>query len=277
MFPWVYEFHWSPYHIIFLGIFFTVVLVIASTVGMAVWRSYRSFKLRKAEAIQWEAEFEDLPEVARVCRHELTGEVKHRTCHNGLDCRTCATHPDFLAAYNPEAQPTPFDNTVQGFAMPLDRRYHRGHTWVKKEDDGTCTIGLDDFAARLIGEPDAVELPKVGAELSVNGTGWFMKKQDAKLRILSPVNGHVIQQGTPDKGWFLKVRADDSEEGTRHLLRGAEVRPWIMREMERLQYTLPGDGVGMSLADGGELMPEMWKQNPKADWDGVWGEMFLES
>ena len=50
-----------------------------------------------------------------------------------------------------------------------------------------------------------------------------------------------------------------------------------MREMERLQYALAPDGMGSSLADGGEMVPEMWKQAPDVDWDGVWGEMFLRA
>ena len=55
------------------------------------------------------------------------------------------------------------------------------------------------------------------------------------------------------------------------------MKPWVMRELERLQIALSPAGVGTSLADGGELMPEMWKQAPQKDWDGVWGEMFLQA
>lgn len=277
MFPWVYEFHWSLYHIIFLGVFFAVVAVIGVTVLRAVLKVRSSFKHNEVDEIQWEAEFEDLPSVARVCRHELIGEVKHRTCDQEFDCRNCATHPKFLAIFDPEEEPTARENTVCGFNMQLDRRYHRGHTWVKQEVDGTCTIGLDAFGARLIGDPDSVELPKTGTRLHVNGTGWSMKKLNANVRVLSPLDCEVVERGDRERGWFLKVRADLSEANTRHLLRGAEIGPWIMREMERLQRSLSADELGVSLADGGELVPELWKQNPNVDWDGVWGEMFLES
>jgi hypothetical protein len=60
-------------------------------------------------------------------------------------------------------------------------------------------------------------------------------------------------------------------------LRGEEVKPWVMREMERLQYALAPEGMGSSLADGGEMVPEMWRHAPDVDWDGVWGEMFLRA
>ncbi len=63
---------------------------------------------------------------------------------------------------------------------------------------------------------------------------------------------------------------------TRHLLRGAEVRPWMMREMERLHASLSTEGLGVALADGGVPVDDFSKAYPEADWDGVLGEMFLE-
>jgi glycine cleavage system H lipoate-binding protein len=277
MFPWVYEFRWTPYHLIFLGIFFSVIAVVFSTVGVALWRVYRNFTFQTAEAIQWKAEFEELPGAARSCRHELTGVVDERTCHHDFDCRTCAKHPVFLARFDPEKEAVPPGPQGYGFDMPSDRLYHRGHTWVKNGEDGTCTIGLDNFGTRLVGAPDAVDLPEVGSRLQANGTGWHIRKGNARLRILAPVDGRVVEHGGPEQGWYLKVQMTDPQQNTRHLLRGAEIRPWILREMERLQMSIPLEGVGTTLADGGELIADVWKQYPQVDWEGVWGEMFLEA
>jgi hypothetical protein len=277
MFPWVYEFRWTAGHLIFLGAFFSIIVVIASTVAVAAMRTYRDFKKRKDETIRWEADFEDLPAAARVCRHGLTGEVRQRTCNHEFDCRTCQVHPTFLAKHNPELPQTNLEHTVFGFNMPLDRRYHRGHTWVKNEGDGTYTVGLDDFGARMIGAPDVVELPAPGTLLQANGKGWLIRKHNSTLRILSPIDGEVAERGGPEKGWYLKIRGGESDTATRHLLRHEEIRPWIMRELERLQLSLHTDGLGATLADGGELMPDMWTQAPNVDWDGVWGEMFLQA
>ncbi len=136
--------------------------------------------------------------------------------------------------------------------MPLDRFYHRGHTWAKPETDGTITIGLDDLGARLIGKPDEIALPAVGTQVRANGTGWRVKKQRNDLRVLSPVDGEVIETGGPDKGWYLRVKPNGgADDNMRHLLRGAEIRPWIMREIERLQLALAPEGIGMSLAARG--------------------------
>lgn len=276
MFPWVYEFNWTPYHLIFLGVFFSVIAIIGTTLLVTVLRVRKDFTGQKAEHIQWKSAFEELPTAARTCRHELTREIAHRTCSHEFDCGTCTAHPAFLAKYNPEKPPSPPEE-ICGLQFATDRMYHRGHSWIQKQEDGAFLIGLDDFGARLIGTPDTVDLPEVGARLKANGTGWHMKKMNVTLRVLSPIDGEVLERGGVEKGWFLKVCAENPDQGTSHLLRGAEIRPWILRELDRLQFAITTDGVGACLADGGELVPEVWKQYPQLDWAGVWGEMLLEA
>jgi hypothetical protein len=63
----------------------------------------------------------------------------------------------------------------------------------------------------------------------------------------------------------------------RHLLRDAEVKPWLMRELERLQLALTMEGASLpSLADGGVPVADIAAAYPRTDWDAVCGEMFLE-
>ena len=160
--------------------------------------------------------------------------------------------------------------------FPLDRLYHRGHTWVRQEADGTVAIGLDELGKRLIGDPDALTLPQPGARIRTNGTAFHVRKREADVRVLSPVDGEVVEAGGTAQGWFLRVRPDASDEPAfRHLLRGAEIRPWLMREMERLQLALSVEGAAPTLADGGVPVADIAASYPKADWDAVCGEMFL--
>lgn len=279
MFPWIYEFHWTTGHILFLGLFFSVLLLVGLTLLKAVWHTSRIMRKGSQEAILWKADFEDLPAEARACRHKLSGEIPDRTCHQGFDCRACDNHQKLLAGpktHNPlPAGAT--ESTLYGLRISSDRLYHRGHTWVKAQGNGIYTIGLDDFATRLIGEPEAVELPAPGTQLQVNGKAWTMKKRSASIRILSPLDGEVLEHGGANRKWYLKIRVPELQANTDHLLRGAEIKPWLLKEMERLQLALAADGLGGSLADGGELMPDVTRYDPHADWDSVLGEMFLEA
>src|SRR5512132_3508394 len=97
MFPGVNGFHWTVGHILFVSAFATVLLVIASTVIAALLRSRRDVRLARADAIRWHADWEDLPERDRRCRHDVAGEVIYRVCPNGFDCRACGDHPHFAA------------------------------------------------------------------------------------------------------------------------------------------------------------------------------------
>src|SRR5512140_2531920 len=136
MFPGIYGFTWDTGNLIFLGIFFTVAAIIAGTVTLAAVRAYKDHMLKKHEAIEWAQDFHDLPQSARICRHVLTGELKQRRCPHGFDCRACDQHQALVAnnqaddANIPGKKTAPQPIHASGFRMPLDRLYHRGHTWV---------------------------------------------------------------------------------------------------------------------------------------------------
>src|SRR5579863_9976285 len=130
-------------HHIFLGAFYTVLTVVAATLAAAALRSRRDLRAQAADRIRWHSEFEDLPRRDRVCRHVLTGEFSSRECPHAFDCRECRTHAALIAKHPPAPAGDPED--LFGMYFPLDRFYHRGHTWAHLEPDGTLTVGLDDL------------------------------------------------------------------------------------------------------------------------------------
>ena len=137
-------------------------------------------------------------------------------------------------------------------------------------------VGLDDIGRKVFGKPDEAVLPKPGTVVQTNGTGWLLKRKGTMVRILAPVDGQVLETGGAGEGWFLRLRPLGDRPSVAHLLRGAEVEAWFMRELERLQVRLGTKELGASLADGGELLEDLPGQYPAADWDSVWGEVFLE-
>lgn len=274
MFPWVYGFAWQAGNIVFLTIFYSVVGIILITLTTAVLRALRDLRSGHVDEIKWQVDFNDLPESSRTCRHVFTGELDRRVCRSGFDCRTCKLHAMLAAAQARAGSEAP-DKSLFGLDMPADRMYHRGHTWVHEEPDGTFTVGLDEFGKRIVGCDARAALPKPGTRLVVNGTGWFFKTDDFEARVLSPIDGEVVMAGGTAEAYYLRVRPARNYD-LRHLLRGPELRPWMMRELERLQSALSADGVGVSLTDGGELVEDMPANYPDADWENVMGEMFLE-
>ena len=279
MLPWIYEFRWDAGHIIFLGVFYAVLTTIVVTIVRALLRVRQDFATNHDKDVLWNAAFEDLSALAKTCRHEFLGDVKRRTCDNEFDCRTCETHAEWIRKGVTLEEPVMVKvqtEQILGLRVPLDRLYHRGHTWVRPEADGSISVGLDDFGRRLVGTADGIVLPKVGEKVHVNGTGWKFKKNDAEIRILSPVDGEVVAVRGETSGWHLRVKPEGDKIDFRHLFGTQELKPWLMREMERLQAALSSRGVGVSLADGGVPVDDMPASYRDADWDAIWGEMFLE-
>jgi hypothetical protein len=273
MFPNVYGFSWTPLHVTFLAIFFSVAGVIAAALTVAFWRTRRDLALGRATAIQWHGSFEDLPERDRICRHQFTGEFCDRHCERGFDCRGCVTHAKLIRAH-PVARAK--EESLFGLNYPADRMYHRGHTWVRPEPDGTVTVGPDELSRKMFGRVEQVELPPPGTKLEVNGTAWKLRQRGDEFRVLSPVDGEVVETGSPDNGFYLRVRPSGGQLQAAHLLRGAEIGPWVMRELERLQTLMAPDPNTPALADGGVLVDDAPEAFPHANWPAVWGEMLLE-
>ncbi|HTZ83824.1 MAG TPA: hypothetical protein VMB66_11560 [Candidatus Acidoferrales bacterium] len=274
MFPGIDGFHWTFGHILFLSLFFVVALTILTTVASAVWRTAKDFRTHKAIDFYWKENFSELPERDRRCRHELAGRVISRVCDNAFDCRHCENYAQFVVL------PATGHVNSLGLNYSDDRYYHRGHTWLKPEQDGTVAIGLDDLVEHLVGDPDSVRMPEIGEELELNQVAWRMRKNDKEIQVRAPLEGTVIAVGGPREGWYLRLqpRLDLHNLLTfRHLLRGPEVRGWVAREAERLQLQLRAPNTPAALADGGVLMPDLMSAIPEADWDTVLADTFLQT
>jgi len=105
-----------------------------------------------------------------------------------------------------------------------------------------------------------------------------MRKNGKEIDVRAPMEGTIVGVGSPQEGWYLKIRPRFSLNDPttlRHLLRGAEVQGWLSRELERLQLQLRAPNTPPALADGGLLLPDLMDAMPDADWDSVLADTFL--
>lgn len=274
MFPTAYEFHWDLGHLIFLGIFYVVLTVVATGLGVALHRQVTDMKARRDGTIRWREAFHALPAERRRCRHDFTGAAPSRICDNAFDCRTCRMHPEFAKAER-AAGPVPSRPRDLGLALPERRFYHRGHTWVEPESDGTLRVGLDDLAGRCLGRPDRVVLPPAGRVLREGDPGAVLERGRFRAPVFTPVGGEVVELGDFTDGWLYSLWPAEGSPKLEHLLRGPEVDAWMTRELEWLQGALRGPRESAALADGGRLVDDLMAACPDADWDGVWSDLCL--
>jgi glycine cleavage system H lipoate-binding protein len=149
------------------------------------------------------------------------------------------------------------------FRVPEGLFYHQGHGWLRPEPSAIGVVGMDDFARKLVGKVDAVELPPVGSRLAQGEKGWSLIVNSVRIPMLSPVAGEVVEvnnevlrspeilrQDPYGKGWLLKVKSSGIASSTRNLLSGKLARAWMENALDQL-HPLHGETLGPVLQDGG--------------------------
>ena len=75
--------------------------------------------------------------------------------------------------------------------LPGDLLYTSDHEWLRREDDGTVTIGITEHAATALGDLVYVELPEVGQEVESAGEMAVVESVKAASDVYAPIAGSV--------------------------------------------------------------------------------------
>ncbi|MGB5331202.1 MAG: glycine cleavage system protein GcvH [Woeseiaceae bacterium] len=110
--------------------------------------------------------------------------------------------------------------------LPGDLLYTKDHEWLRREDDGTVTVGITDHAATSLGDLVYVELPEVGQEVESDGEMAVVESVKAASDVYAPIAGSVVAVNedladVPEKinsepygeGWIVRLTpSDDIDE-----------------------------------------------------------------
>ena len=75
---------------------------------------------------------------------------------------------------------------------PGDLRYTASHEWVRKEADGSLTVGITDHAQEALGDLVFIELPAIGRKLAAAEACAVVESVKAASDIYAPVAGEVV-------------------------------------------------------------------------------------
>jgi len=110
--------------------------------------------------------------------------------------------------------------------LPGDLLYTSEHEWLRREEDGSVTIGITDHAQTALGDLVYVELPEVGQDLDVGGEMAVVESVKAASDVYAPLAGSVVAVNEeltddPEKinadpygdGWIVRLQpsGDDGE------------------------------------------------------------------
>ena len=75
--------------------------------------------------------------------------------------------------------------------MPADLKYTESHEWIRREADGTLSVGITAFAQEALGDMVFVELPEVGRTLAKGEACAVVESVKAASDVYAPVAGTV--------------------------------------------------------------------------------------
>ena len=82
------------------------------------------------------------------------------------------------------------------FNVPAGIFISPNHTWVNVEMNGTARVGIDDFARKIIGKIDKVELPKLNTEIKKGDLLIGIKHGSNTIDLASPISGKITLLNT---------------------------------------------------------------------------------
>ena len=146
--------------------------------------------------------------------------------------------------------------------------YARAHTWVHAEDNGRARIGLDPFAARIVGPLRCVILAPVGTRLRKGHPCAWLDQHGGTLTVLAPISGQIVAcnealgrrtdfalRDPLQSEWLLALQPFRLRAETRDLLEAPAFAPLVDEDLVAwqgaLRLKLEAPSLGKTMADGG--------------------------
>jgi len=167
--------------------------------------------------------------------------------------------------------------------------FHQGHSWAAPEEGNIMKVGMDDFAQKMLGKIDSLNLPQVGAEVAQGEKGWSVQVGSKLIDMLSPVDGKIVAVNEAllkspggvnsdpyGQSWLIKVQSPRVSSNLKNLLTGDLAKRWMdgVRDnlLARGNYNL-----GALSQDGGVPVDGIARNMDPENWDKLVKDFFLVS
>jgi glycine cleavage system H protein len=204
-----------------------------------------------------------------------------------VQSRRRGTRPAAVRQVEPVPMRRRVPELVAGFKLPEHLLYHPGHTWALAESPNLVRVGLDDFAARLLGKIPSIVLPPRGRWIRQGQPLATVFRDGVETKLVSPIEGVIADVNEPvrkdpslalqdpyGEGWLISVQSPDARTNFRNLLSGEVARRWMEEAADRLRARLPALA-GAVAQDGGLAVENLTEQLPDPNWEKITREFFL--
>lgn len=109
-------------------------------------------------------------------------------------------------------------------------KYYKEHQWVKVQDDGTCLVGISDYAQKALKDIIMVDLPDEGDSVTQGEVFASIESVKAVNDVFSPISGEIIAANediddtpesineNPYEVWLVKIKPSNLDEDLAKLM-----------------------------------------------------------
>jgi len=132
------------------------------------------------------------------------------------------------------------------FAIPGGVFISENHCWVSIESDGNVKAGIDDFAKKIIGDIDDIEMPNLGMKAHKGSVLFSIKQKNRTISFISPISGVVTKINnslkedidsikiTPyETNWICSIDADNLDHELQDLKIGKSAVSFYHKEIDK--------------------------------------------
>jgi glycine cleavage system H protein len=143
--------------------------------------------------------------------------------------------------------PSPSMTKQGSFETPEGYCFHPGHTWVVDEGRQNARVGIDAFAANLIGKIDSIDVSDLNRWVRQGQPLCTLTREGHEVKLLSPVEGvlvsvnhevlkspNLIVDDPYKNGWLCAIKAPEMATNVKNLLQGTIVLPWLQNSLARI-------------------------------------------
>lgn len=141
------------------------------------------------------------------------------------------------------------------------------HTWLRREQDNSITVGVDDFLMSLIGAVERIQLPIEGAMVNTQSPTFALRDKERTLRFASPIEGQIVSvnnellhspaltKSNPyTAGWLFTLIPTDEGRSLSEFLSGERAIEWLKKQNELMKEFIHAHSPQLQFAtmqDGG--------------------------
>ena len=134
------------------------------------------------------------------------------------------------------------------YDFTTDRFYNSNHLWIKENDSGHVTVGMEELGLDSLGEMTYLTLPDVGTAVEMGEAMGTMEAAKMTGELYAPVSGVVVKKNDAvlknpllvnedpyDNGWMVKIEPTNWEDDSAGMVTGNDLSTRMDAEIERFQ------------------------------------------